>query len=100
MATTLKNEETGRRLLRQTDKKFSHTHPPDLVLYEPLEVGAVHGLIADGTLGPGLVAQRQVVQHARPAVDVTAAGDVSSHRRVQADGTGRNLVAVDALWER
>lgn len=63
----------------------------------PLQVGAVNGLVADGTLGPAAVAQRQVVQHARPAEDVSAAGDAGSQRRVQADRARRHLVTVDAL---
>lgn len=57
----------------------------------------MHGLVADGTLGPALVAQRQVVQHARPAEDVSATGDARRHRGVQADGARRHLVTVDAL---
>lgn len=57
----------------------------------------MNGLVADGTLGPAVFAQRQVVQHARPAEDVSAAGDACCHRGVQADGTRRHLVAVDAL---
>lgn len=63
----------------------------------PLQVAAVDGLVADGTLGPVALAQRQVVQHARPAEDVSAAGDACGHRGVQADGARRHLVAVDAL---
>lgn len=55
------------------------------------------GLVADGTLGPALVAQRQVVQHARPAEDVSAAGDARRHWGVQADGARRHLMTVDAL---
>lgn len=57
----------------------------------------MNGLVADGTLGPALVAQRQVVQHARPAEDVSAAGDARCHRGVQADGARRHLMTVDAL---
>lgn len=60
----------------------------------------MHGLVADGTLGPGFLAQRQVVQHAGPAVDVATASDVGCYRRVQADRTRRHLVAVDALCQR
>lgn len=56
-------------------------------------------LVADGTLGPALVAEGQVVKHAGPAEDVSAARDASRHRRVEADGAGRHLVAVDALQE-
>lgn len=57
----------------------------------------MNGLVADGTLGPAAFAQRQVVKHARPAEDVSAAGDACCHRGVQADGTRRHLMAVDAL---
>lgn len=57
----------------------------------------MNGLVADGTLGPAAVAQRQVVQNARPAEDVSAAGDACSHWRVQTDGARRHLVTVDAL---
>lgn len=60
----------------------------------------MHGLVADRTLGPGFFAQRQVVQHAGPAVDVATASDVRCHRRVQADRARRHLVAVDALFRR
>ena len=63
----------------------------------PLEVAGVHRLIADGTCGPALVCQGQVVEHAGPAEDVSAAGDVRCHRRVEADGAGGHLVAVDTL---
>lgn len=63
----------------------------------PLQVGRVHGLVADGTLGPAPVTQTQVVQHARPAEDVPAARDARRQGRVQADGARRHLVAVDAL---
>lgn len=66
----------------------------------PLQVGAVNGLVADGALGPAAVAQRQVVQHARPAEDVSAAGDAGGQRRVQADGARRHLVTVDALQRK
>lgn len=55
------------------------------------------GLVADGTLGPALVTQTQVVQHARPAEDVTAARDACRQRGVQADGARWHLMAVDAL---
>lgn len=57
----------------------------------------MHGLVADGALGPALVAEGEVVQHARPAEDVAAARDLRRHRRVQADGAGGHLVAVDPL---
>lgn len=67
------------------------------VCVSPLQVHRVNSLVADGTLGPAAFAQRQVVQHARPAEDVSAAGDACCHRRVQADGTRRHLMAVDAL---
>lgn len=63
----------------------------------PLQVGGVHGLVADGALGPALVTERQVVQHARPAEDVSTARDASRHGRIEADRAGRHLVAVDAL---
>lgn len=60
----------------------------------------MHGLVADGTLRPGLLAQRQVVQHAGPAVNMATASDASCHRRVEADRAGRHLMAVDALnWK-
>lgn len=65
----------------------------------PLEVHGVHSLIADGTRGPALVTQRQVVEHAGPTEDVSTASDVSRHRRVQADGAGGHLMAVDTLWK-
>lgn len=55
------------------------------------------GLVADGALGPALVTQTQVVQHARPAEDVTAASDARGQGWVQADGARRHLMAVDAL---
>lgn len=64
----------------------------------PLQVSSVHSLIADGALGPALVAKRQVVQHAWPAEDVSTAGNAGCHRSIQADGARRHLVAVDALW--
>ncbi len=57
----------------------------------------MHGLIANGALGPTLLAQRDVVQHAWPTVDVAAACDVGRHRGIQADRTRRHLVTVDAL---
>lgn len=57
----------------------------------------MHCLIADGALGPALVTKRQVVQHARPAEDVSTPGDAGCHRRVQADGARWHLVAIDAL---
>lgn len=63
----------------------------------PLQVSGVNGLVADGTLGPALVTERQVVQHARPAEDVSTARDAGGHRRVETDRAGRHLVAVDAL---
>lgn len=63
----------------------------------PLQVGCVDGLVADGTLGPALVAQTQVAQHARPAEDVAAASDARCQGRVQADGARGHLMAVDAL---
>lgn len=68
-----------------------------LVLVSPLQVGRVDGLVADGTLGPALVTQTQVVQHARPAEDVTAACDARRQGWVQADGARGHLMAVDAL---
>ena len=55
------------------------------------------GLVADGTLGPALVTEGQVVQHARPAEDVSTPGDAGCQRRVQADRARRHLVTVDAL---
>lgn len=67
------------------------------VCVPPLQVSRVNGFVADGTLGPAAFAQRQVVQHARPAEDVSAAGDACCHRGVQADGTRRHLMAIDAL---
>lgn len=63
----------------------------------PLQVGCVDGLVADGTLGPALVTQIQVVQHAWPAEDVTAASDARCQGWVQADGARWHLMAVDAL---
>lgn len=63
----------------------------------PLQVSGVHGLVADGALGPALVAKRQVVEDARPAEDVSAPCDASCHRRIEADGARRHLMAVDAL---
>lgn len=36
------------------------------------------GAVADGALAPGLLAQREVVQDARPAEDVPAASDLGS----------------------
>lgn len=57
----------------------------------------MNGLVADGALGPVLVTQRQVVQHARPAEDVSTPGDAGCHRRVEADRAGWHLMTVDAL---
>lgn len=57
----------------------------------------MNGLIADGALGPALVAKRKVVQHARPAEDVSTPGDAGCQRRVEADRARRHLVTVDAL---
>lgn len=57
----------------------------------------MNGLVADGALGPALVAKREVVQHARPAEDVPTPGDAGCHRRVQADRARRHLMTVDAL---
>lgn len=57
----------------------------------------MHGLIANGALGPTLLAQREVVQHAWPAVDVAAARHVGRHWGIQADRTRRHLMTVDAL---
>lgn len=64
----------------------------------PLQVCSLNGLVAYGALGPTLVTKRQVVQHARPAEDVSTAGYAGCQRRVEADGTRRHLVTVDALW--
>lgn len=63
----------------------------------PLQVVGGNGLVADGTLGPALVAKREVVQHARPAEDVSTPGDAGCHRRVQTDRARRHLMTVDAL---
>lgn len=57
----------------------------------------MHSLIADGALGPALVTEGEVVQHAGPAENVAAACDLCRHRRVQADGAGGHLMAVDPL---
>ena len=52
-----------------------------------LQVGLVDRLEADGTLAPRVLAQRQIVKYARPAVDVAALGHLRRTRLVQADGT-------------
>lgn len=57
----------------------------------------MYRLITDGALGPALVTERQVVQHAWPAEDVATAGDMGRYRGVEADGAGGNLMTVDAL---
>lgn len=57
----------------------------------------MHGLIADGALGPALVTKRQVVQHTWPTEDVSTPGDAGCHRRVEADGARWHLMAIDAL---
>lgn len=59
----------------------------------------MHSLVADGALGPALVTERQIVQHTRPAEDVSTSSDVGCYRRIEADGTRGHLVAVDALQE-
>lgn len=71
---------------------------PFEALYLPLQVSCLHSLVADGTLGPALVTKRQVVQHARPAEDVSAPSDASCHRWVQADRARWHLMAMDTLW--
>lgn len=68
-----------------------------LICHLPLQVCSVHGLIANGALGPALITKRQIVQHTRPAEDVAAPGDSGCHRGVEADGTRWHLMAVDAL---
>ena len=58
----------------------------------------MHGLIADGALGPALITKREVVQHAWPAEDVSTLGDAGCQRRVEADGARWHLMTIDALW--
>lgn len=89
IATTLQKKQTSAFFPRQA--------ATTLILVSPFEVGGVDSLVADGTLGPAPVAQTQVVQHARPAEDMTTASDARRHWRVQADGARRHLVAVNAL---
>lgn len=57
----------------------------------------MYRLITDGALGPALVTERQVVQHAWPAEDMATAGDMGRYRGVEADGAGGHLMTVDAL---
>ena len=51
------------------------------------------GLVADGTLVPRPLTQRQVVQHAGPAVDVTTA----SHLRCKSTNTFISFLFFDNL---
>lgn len=94
IATTLKEQQRGEIIVLIFLFLLLDT---GFVLVSPLQVGCVDGLVADGTLGPALVAQTQVVQHAWPAEDVTAACDARRQGWVQADGARWHLMAVDAL---
>ena len=49
------------------------------------------GLVADGTLPPGVVGQGQVVEDARPAENVAATGDLGGGWRVK---TGNKLTNI------
>lgn len=97
IATTLPRGEIERNVSAVCSIPFPPVPHEAVLNVTPLQVDSVHGLVADGTFGPAAVAQRQVVQHARPAEDVSTAGDPRSHRRVQTDGARRHLVTVDAL---
>lgn len=57
----------------------------------------MNSLVADGAIGPTLVTKGQVVQHARPAEDVSTTGNTGCQRRVEADGARWHLMTVDAL---
>jgi len=50
--------------------------------HRPFQVILMNSLIADRTLPPGLIIQWQVMQHAWPAVDVTAASDLSCQQTI------------------
>lgn len=89
--------ETQRDAADVSDLTFLIPGSSSTTSSSPLQVRRLDGLVADGTLGPALVAQRQVVQHARPAEDVPAAGDTRRQWGVQADGARRHLMTVDAL---
>ena len=43
----------------------------------------MNGFVADGTLSPGVVGEREIVQDAGPAEDMAAAGDLCSRWRIQ-----------------
>lgn len=99
MATTLQRvKQKNVSAIRPLTGSFPpHRSLPDWL--PPLQVCTVNGLVADGTLGPAALAERQVVQHARPAEDVSAASDACGQRWVQADWARRHLVTVDALQD-
>ena len=44
---------------------------------------SVNGFVADGTLSPGVVGEREIVQDAGPAEDVTASSDLGSRWWIQ-----------------
>ena len=66
----------------------------------PLEIFSVDVLVADGTLVPGIVAERQVVQHTGPAVDVTTAGhlscNVTKHSKLTTHIKAAHLIVIMA----
>jgi len=65
----------------------SDTNYTVCVCCRPFEVFLVNSLVADWTFAPRLVIQRQIVQHTRPAVDVSTASylrcSTSKHVRVR-----------------
>jgi hypothetical protein len=62
----------------------SRFQPVSCSLFLPFQVFSVDGFVADGTLSPAVVGQGQVVEDARPAEDVAAAGDLGRSGRVEA----------------
>ena len=58
--------------------------PVSCSIFLPLQVFSVDGFVTDGTLSPAVVGQGQVVEDARPAEDVAAAGDLGRSGRVEA----------------
>lgn len=97
IATTLQKETIAKELKQKHGKALPFSLLCLFKIRLPLQVSGIDCLIANGALGPVLVTKRQVVQHARPAEDVSTPGDAGRQRGVEADGARRHLVTVDAL---
>ena len=68
-----------------------------LPVCEPFQVIRVNRFVANRALAPLLIRQRQIMQHAWPAVNMSASCHFSGNRWMQADWTARFLVAVNSL---